>query len=415
MPINISGLLTPNNVSTGDAAETLKNKTIDFGNNIIVDFEPDVRSALDASGDLNYNVNTGEFSATIPDELERVLKPVPVSPADNETDVGETPTLDGGTYYSLYDKPHAISRFQVSDASDFSNIVYDSGEIAGTETHQVPSATLLEGQVTYYWRVYYEDEDGVQSEFSDPFEFTTAAEFFDYADPANIGTAVNGGFLVGVVDTVAGTIDSQDDYQTGERYALIVAPKSLETVEDQQWADGSVAYTTESGSTTRWDGLSSTNNIIQKTNSSLFQIFDYIETIRGTNPVPDDGGSDWYVPAMDEFELIYRNLKPLDRNNGVGTTTKTFPGSQDWGYNPSIDPTGAAYTSTTPSQTSVIDFQENGSQAIDLEFYWTSTDAGNGGQAWVQYPGFTNAPGEQTAISKDQSNRAVRPVRRIPL
>ena len=342
-----------------------------------------------------------------------VLKPEPVSPADNATDIGETPTLDGGEYYSLYGKAHAISRFQIATDTAFTSIVYDSGEITATETHDVPSGNLVES-TDYYWRVYYEDEDGVESEFSDAFEFTTSATFqVNLEDPNNIGEPTNGGFLVGVIDTVAGTIDSQDDYQTGERYAIIVAPKSLEGDKALKW-DGN-AGGPESGSITRWDGLSSTENILAK-NDTAYEIFEHVRSIRTSDPVPSDGGSDWYVPAMDEMEIIYRNLKPEAEDNQVNTDANTFPGTQDSGFNPSSDPTGSAYTLSDPSQTTVVDFQSGGSEALDEFGFFTSTDANADNRVWQQE--FANREGYQLTSNQgkgDSTFYSVRPVRRIPV
>jgi len=350
-------------------------------------------------------------------ELPTVLKPEPVSPANNATEISETPTLDGGTYYSLYGKTHAISRFQVATDAAFTSIVYDSGEIGATETHDVPSGNLVES-TDYYWRVYYEDEDGVKSEFSDAFEFTTSDSFFielDLEDPNNIGQRTNGGFLVGIIDTVAGTIDSQDDYQTGERYALIISPKNLEKAEAGiRW--DSVPDRNEPGSITRWDGLSSTENILSK-NDPDYEVFEYIRSIRSSDPVPSDGGSDWYVPAMDELEIMFRNLKPNSNDNSVGTSTAVFPGTQDYGFNPSSDPTSSAYTATgEPFQTTATDFQQGGSQQLDY-VYWSSTDSSDSGQAWTVYVNFAGT-GPQYPFSKEiagSTQAFVRPVRRVPL
>jgi len=343
--------------------------------------------------------------------LVDVLKPELLSPIDGATDIGETPTLDAGPYYSLYGKAHGLSRFQVSDTPDFSNIVYDSGEIAATETHDVPEGNLLEN-TTYYWRAYYEDVDGTESEFGDAFEFTTKDSFFDPADPANIGTSFAGGFLVGVIDTVQGTIDSQDDYQTGERYALVVSPKSLEA-QDLTWDTND--RKNESGSVTRWNGLGSTENILSK-NDNAYEIYEHIRSIRSTDPVPQDGGSDWYVPAMDELEIIYRNLKPAAGDNSTATSTEDFPGSQDVGFNPSSDPQGSPYTLSDPSQTNVIAFQDGGAESLDLFNYWSSTDTSRTdfGRAWDQNFFSPNNKGEQGGNGKS-SSQPVRPVRRVPL
>jgi len=301
----------------------------------------------------------------------------------------------------------AISRFQVASDVGFTTIVYDSGEISGTETHDVPSGNLVES-TNYYWRVYYEDEDGVESEFSDTFEFTTASQF-----GPEIGDAFAGGFFVGVIDTIAGTIDSQDDYQTGERYALVVAPKSLETGPGPKWDTQN--RTGEAGSFTRWDGLSSTDSILAK-NDTSYEAFEHIRSIRSSDPVPSDGGSDWYFPAMDELELIYRNLKPITADNSTFVSTRAFPGQQSSGFNPSSDPTGSAYTPTgEPFQTSVTDFQNGGAEAVDSERYWSSTDADESSLAWYHTFARSGFEGDQFADSKDDTRYSVRPVRRVPL
>jgi len=133
--------------------------------------------------------------------------------------------------------------------------------------------------------------------------------------------------------------------------------------------------------------------------------------------VPSDGGSDWYLPAMDELELIYRNLKPVTADNFVGNETRTFPGSQDVGFNPSSDPTGSAYTATgEPFQTSVTDFQNGGAEAVDLERYWSSTDSDEVPLAWFQRFTDSGAEGEQDGRGfKDDEFTSVRPVRRVPV
>jgi len=119
---------------------------------------------------------------------------------------------------------------------------------------------------------------------------------------------------------------------------------------------------------------------------------------------------------MDELELIYRNLKPVTADNATGNETKAFPGSQDYGFNPSSDPTGSAYTASgEPFQTSVTDFQSGGAEALDLERYWSSTDADETSQAWNQIFTRANNEGVQSAFFKDEFNRNVRPVRRVVL
>jgi len=305
---------------------------------------------------------------------------------------------------------HVASEWEITRVSD-SVVVFDSGEDTTNLTSiDVPAGVLDEGQESYTVKVRHKGQTFGFSAYSPDVTFTTASVFFDYTDPANIGTAVNGGFLAGVIDTVAGTIDSQDDYQTGERYALVVAPKSLEAGPGPQW-DANIR-SGEVGSFTRWDGLSSTDSILAK-NDPSYEAFEHIRSIRSSNPPPSDGGSDWYLPAMDELEICFRSFKPQIFDNATGNNTAPFPGSQDIGFNPSSDPNGSAYTATgEPFQTSVTAFQDGNSEVFP-ESCWTSTDADTAvGEAWRQ---FFISNGFQGPTNKDSASRFVRPVRRVPL
>jgi len=354
-----------------------------------------------------------------------VEQPTVISPADNATDITEQPVIESSAFSVFNDTDtHIASQWVITRVSD-STVVFDSGEdTSNLESIEVPAGVLDEGQESYVVKVRHKGDTYGFSAYSPEITFTTVVEFFDYTDPANIGAAVNAGFLVGIIDTIAGTINPSDDYQTGERYALIVAPKDYEGGHDASPAAGLPTgalewdpqqRTSESGSITRWNGLASTNNILDK-NDSTYEVFEFIRSLRQSYPTPNDGGSDWYLPAMDELELIYRNLKPVSDVNDTGNDTRTFPGSQDYGVNPSSDPTGSAYTANNPSQTSVTDFQSGGAEAVDLVRYWSSTDANETTFAWIQDfdEGF-DAWGRQFAVGKSGEFVSIRPVRRVAL
>jgi len=241
-----------------------------------------------------------------------------------------------------------------------------------------------------------------------------------------LGAPVAGGYYAGLIDTVAGTIISADDYQTGLRYALIVAPKDLEggrgsspasglPTGDLQW--DSQARGGEAGCFTRWNGLSATNVIIAK-NDTSYEAHDFIEAVRAQYPaVSTPGGSEWYLPAMDELELLYRNFKPNNADNDTRDFPRNFPGSNPSGRNLSSVPEGFNYENSPriPDVTYLDLFKEGNAQAVDLERYWSTTDADEGGRAWSQNFTLAGVEGLQGAGTKDFTGVSVRPVRRVTL
>jgi hypothetical protein len=254
-----------------------------------------------------------------------------------------------------------------------------------------------------------------------------SAVYIDF-ETMSIGTATNDGFFAGIIDTTQGNIIAADDYQTGARYALIVSPKEYEGGQYQNPAPGlitgalrwdALGRSGQSGSFTRWDGLSSTENILAK-NDTQYEVFEFIRTLRTAYPVPDDGGSDWYVPAMDELELLYRNFKATTEDNATGSVDRAFPGTaQDSGFNPSSDPTGTAYTTVNPAQTSLSSFQSGGSETIGINWCKSSTDPNHVfndiGYVWFQHFTTSGVNGLQSIVGKNNTFGSVRPVRRILL
>jgi len=241
-----------------------------------------------------------------------------------------------------------------------------------------------------------------------------------------LGAPVAGGYYAGLIDTVAGTIIAADDYQTGLRYALIVAPKDLEGGRGSSPASGlptgDLEWDTqdrggEAGCFTRWNGLEATNVIIAK-NDTSYEVHDFIEAVRSQYPaVSTPGGTEWYLPAMDELELLYRNFKPNNADNRDDTRNRNFPGTQVVGTNPSSAIEGFQYENSPriPDVTYLDLFKEGNAQAIDLDRYWSTTDADEGGRAWLQVFTRSGFEGFQGATRKDLPFYSVRPVRRVVL
>jgi hypothetical protein len=130
-----------------------------------------------------------------------------------------------------------------------------------------------------------------------------------------------------------------------------------------------------------------------------------------------DGFTDWYMPARDELELCYRNLKPRANNNVPDVREKssyTYPEGNDVagngiGVNLNSVPQGAAYTTTNPAQTSAVIFQEGNSEAFEISNYWSSSEFSSTDN-WRQ--SFVN--GYQFNSVKNGS-WFVRAVRRVPV
>jgi hypothetical protein len=113
-----------------------------------------------------------------------------------------------------------------------------------------------------------------------------------------------------------------------------------------------------------------------------------------------DGFADWYVPARDELELVYRHFKPTGETNWDGE-----------GANENSVPVGASYTEELPEQTVVELFRQGAADALEAAWYWSSTQyAGDPDGAWGQ----SFDDGDQNDDFKSYAGRA-RAVRRFAI
>lgn len=109
--------------------------------------------------------------------------------------------------------------------------------------------------------------------------------------------------------------------------------------------------------------------------------------------------SDWYMPAKNELEICYYNLKPTTQNN-----TTSF------GINTNAVPSRTSnYTSGNPAQTSSADFKSTGAEDFADAYYWSSTQYDyTPSRSYVQQFGY----GYQGTSTKNDS-RNVRAIRRV--
>jgi hypothetical protein len=75
--------------------------------------------------------------------------------------------------------------------------------------------------------------------------------------------------------------------------------------------------------------------------------------------------SDWYMPAKNELEVCYFNLKPTTTSNNTGSGINTN----------AVPSRGSNYTAGTPAQTAATDFQTGNTEAFAAANYWSSTES----------------------------------------
>lgn len=415
---------------------------------------------------------------------DAIRTPSNASPAAAATDIGETPTLTGSAYYSLYGVAMAASQWQVSTVADFATTVISTGDIAGTAVTYTPGAGVLSVGTTYYWRVRYKDAEGIYSSWSAATSFTTTASFNYYIDtptatPASFGAALEGGFYAGMVweqltqsatsttigtgsktftvpsmtsapivyagqtlevrsranpaNKMIGTVTGAKgtsltinvtsvggsgtftDWSVMARFRIIVAPKA--SGENASVALKNANTASPTACQTLTEGLAATQAMRDADTSTVYPAAHWARNLN------IGGKTDWYIPARDELELCWRNLKPAtdanyvtsDRptgasfnyavNGSYGDTAATH------GTNNNSSPAGAAYTASVPGQAAATAFRTGGPEAFTYgsSYYWSSSEY-SASNAWNQYWNSSN-PGFQDNYYKTNA-ALVRAVRR---
>jgi hypothetical protein len=231
--------------------------------------------------------------------------------------------------------------------------------------------------------------------------------------------------MIGTITSASGTTLTVDvtsvngsgtltDWSVMAKYRVIVAPKSSGESSSKQYKNANTAAPSATGTLT--EGLKATLAMVAAGTSTVYPAAHFC------NDLSIGGYSDWYLPARDELELIWRNLKPVTNNNYT-TTDRPTGATPDYknlgslgdtanthGLNNNSSPQGVAYTTTVPGQTSVAAFQSGGAEAMTFgsNAYWSSTEYSTT-NAWNQYYG-TGDPGYQVDNGKNVTDyvRAVR-------
>jgi hypothetical protein len=399
---------------------------------------------------------------------DAIRTPSNISPSAAATSIGETPTLTGSTYYSLYGIEMTAAQFQVSTAADFATTAVSTGDIAGTAVAYTLTAGVLATNTTYYWRARYKDAEGVYSAWSAATSFTTKADFNDYiaaptATPAAFGDPLEGGFyagmiwnelaqtassttigagsktftvsnmsgapivyggqqlevrsranpankMVGVVTSAKGTAltinvtsvggaGTFTDWSIMSRYRVIVAPKSSGENTSIAYKNANDAAPAACGTLT--EGRKATLAMVAAGTSTVYPAAHWCNNLNIA------GKTDWYLPARDELELCWRNLKPTADANytTADRPTAATPNYMNLGsygdtaathgLNNNTSPTGATYTSGDPAQVAAgKNFRTGEAEAFAYGsfVYWSASEY-SATYAWVQawnssIPGF---------------------------
>ena len=191
-----------------------------------------------------------------------------------------------------------------------------------------------------------------------------------------IGEAYQGGYYAGQISTSGNGIATHN---------LVASPKSSGESTAMTWNTGGGA----GGVGSDIDGPANSAAL----NSATYPAAQFCEGLS------IGGFTDWYLPAKNELEVVYYNLKPSANTNNTGS-----------GINPNAVPARASNYTTSPSvpsQTSATDFQTGNTEAFDYASYWSSTEVS---ATYARYQGLDT--GFQGSFSKTTSRR-VRAVRRV--
>ena len=168
-----------------------------------------------------------------------------------------------------------------------------------------------------------------------------------------------------------------------QKYALIVAPKAGGQTTLAWKATNTTTLSTDSV----WDGFSNTAAMVADSANHA--------AAQWCAALSISGFTDWFLPATEQLELCYRNLKPRTTSNDTTSIS---------GVNGSSDPRGTTYTASDPAQTPsdafryVLATNVHGPEEFDITAaYWASTNASSAGSYTKEF--LAGARADATKVS----------------
>ena len=208
-----------------------------------------------------------------------------------------------------------------------------------------------------------------------------------------IGSSFQGGHYAGLISHTANGVAS---------HALIIAPKAFGSALNLAWK---TANMTSSGTTSVYDGFANSEAM----NNASHPAAQFCRSLT------IGGYDDWYLPAAQEWDILYRAFKAEATPNG------SYSGA-GFGANPYAVPQGGNYSDSNPALTGVLAFRAGGAETLkhfdevygdDPFFHWTSTQAATG-TAYQR----TTFMGTQFAEAKTSATatqlRAIRRIQVLP-
>ena len=201
---------------------------------------------------------------------------------------------------------------------------------------------------------------------------------FGEAFPTVIGQAYGGGYYAGQIGV-----------SSVATHYLVVGPVASAEITNTQYKN---ANTGVPGADSVINGPQNTADMVADGNATVYPAAHFC------NDLVIGGFSDWYMPAQNELEICYYNLKPTTLSNNTGTST-----------NPNAVPARASnYTTSNPAQTSVADFKSTGTQDFSIDQYWCSNEHSTT-RAWL----ISFNDGRQYSYQTKSTMFSVRAVRRV--
>ena len=248
------------------------------------------------------------------------------------------------------------------------SVVSTPGGFVGTGASSPVTVSGLSSGTAYTFKVFATNVYG-------PSLFSAAS---NSVSPIAIGDAYGGGFYAGQISTAGNSIAD---------YNLVIGPVASAENSSKQFK---TTNTSTAGAKSVINGPANSSAMNDVTHPAA----------QFCEGLTIGGFSDWYMPATNEIEVCYYNLKPTTTSNNTS-----------YGINANAVPARASnYTAGTPAQTSATDFKDTGAEDFTAGFYWSSTQNSVVPLYKVIQQNFSD--GSQALADADDSRR-VRAVRRV--